>query len=142
MLAAMELSELADDPRFADNAARMKHLDALVARLSPRFAERSAADWLQRFAAVGVPAGPVLDVKQMHDDPQTQAREMLVEVEHPKAGRVKAIGLPVKFSATPGKVAHAAPVLGEHSRDILEEYGYSSEEIERLAAERAVLLGE
>jgi len=142
MLAAMELRELADDPRFADNAARMKHLDALVARLSARFAERSAAGWLQLFAAVGVPAGPVLDVKQMHDDPQTQAREMLVEVEHPEAGRVKAIGLPVKFSATPGKVAHAAPVLGEHSRDILEEYGYSSEEIERLAAERAVLLGE
>jgi crotonobetainyl-CoA:carnitine CoA-transferase CaiB-like acyl-CoA transferase len=142
MLAAMELRELADDPRFADNATRMKHLDALVARLSARFAERSAAGWLQLFAAVGVPAGPVLDVKQMHDDPQTQAREMLVEVEHPKAGRVKAIGLPVKFSATPGKVAHAAPVLGEHSRDILEEYGYSSEEIERLAAERAVLLGE
>jgi crotonobetainyl-CoA:carnitine CoA-transferase CaiB-like acyl-CoA transferase len=141
MLAAMELRELADDPRFADNAARMKHLDALVARLAARFAERSAADWLQRFAAVGVPAGPVLDVKQMHDDPQTKAREMLVEVEHRKAGRVKTIGLPVKFSATPGKIARAAPVLGEHSRDILAEHGYSKEEIERLAAERAVLLG-
>jgi len=141
MLAAMELRELADDPRFADNAARMKHLDALVARLAARFAERSAADWLQRFAAVGVPAGPVLDVKQMHDDPQTKAREMLVEVEHRKAGRVKTIGLPVKFSATPGKIARAAPVLGEHSRDILAEHGYSKEEIERLAAECAVLLG-
>jgi crotonobetainyl-CoA:carnitine CoA-transferase CaiB-like acyl-CoA transferase len=83
----------------------------------------------------------VLDVKQMHDDPQTQAREMLVEVEHRKAGRVKAIGLPVKFSATPGKIARAAPVLGEHSRDILAEHGFSSDEIERLAAERTVLLG-
>jgi crotonobetainyl-CoA:carnitine CoA-transferase CaiB-like acyl-CoA transferase len=141
MLAAMELRELADDPRFADNAARMKHLDALVARLAARFAERSAADWLQRFAAVGVPAGPVLDVKQMHDDPQTKAREMLVEVEHRKAGRVKTIGLPVKFSATPGKIARAAPLFGEHSRDILAEHGYSKGEIERLAAERAVLLG-
>jgi crotonobetainyl-CoA:carnitine CoA-transferase CaiB-like acyl-CoA transferase len=119
----------------------MKHLDALVARLAARFAERSAADWLQRFAAVGVPAGPVLDVKQMHDDPQTKAREMLVEVEHRKAGRVKTIGLPVKFSATPGKIARAAPLFGEHSRDILAEHGYSKGEIERLAAERAVLLG-
>jgi crotonobetainyl-CoA:carnitine CoA-transferase CaiB-like acyl-CoA transferase len=88
-----------------------------------------------------VPAGPVLDVKQMHEDPQTKARDMLVEVKHRKAGRVKAIGLPVKFSATPGKVARAAPVLGEDSRDILAEHGYSAAEIEALATERAVLLG-
>ena len=141
MLEAMELRELADDPRFADNARRMQHLDALVALLAPRFRQRSTADWLARFAGVGVPAGPVLDIKQMHQDPQTAARDMLVEVEHSRAGRVKTIGLPVKFSATPGKVAHGAPILGEHSRDILAEHGYSAAEIEALAAERAVLLG-
>jgi crotonobetainyl-CoA:carnitine CoA-transferase CaiB-like acyl-CoA transferase len=141
MLEAMALRELADDPRFADNAKRMQHLEGLVALLAPRFRERSTADWLARFARVGVPAGPVLDVKQMHQDPQTAAREMLVEVEHRKAGKVKTIGLPVKFSATPGKVAQAAPILGEHSRDILAEHGYAAAEIEALAAERAVLLG-
>jgi crotonobetainyl-CoA:carnitine CoA-transferase CaiB-like acyl-CoA transferase len=141
MLEAMALRELADDPRFADNAKRMQHLEALVALLAPRFRERSTADWLARFARVGVPAGPVLDVKQMHQDPETAAREMLVEVEHRKAGKVKTIGLPVKFSATPGKVAQAAPILGEHSRDILAEHGYAAAEIEALAAERAVLLG-
>jgi len=141
MLEAMELRELADDPRFADNARRMQHLDALVGLLAPRFRQRSTADWLARFAGVGVPAGPVLDIKQMHQDPQTAARDMLVEVEHSRAGRVKTIGLPVKFSATPGKVAHGAPILGEHSRDILAEHGYSAAEIEALAAERAVLLG-
>jgi crotonobetainyl-CoA:carnitine CoA-transferase CaiB-like acyl-CoA transferase len=141
MLEAMELRELADDPRFADNARRMQHLDALVALLAPRFRQRSTADWLARFAGVGVPAGPVLDIKQMHQDPQTAARDMLVEVEHSRAGRVKTIGLPVKFSATPGKVAHGAPILGEHSRDILAEHGYGAAEIEALAAERAVLLG-
>jgi crotonobetainyl-CoA:carnitine CoA-transferase CaiB-like acyl-CoA transferase len=141
MLEAMELREIADDPRFADNATRMQHLEALVALLAPRFRQRSTADWLARFAEVGVPAGPVLDVKQMHQDPQTAARKMLVEVEHPLAGKVKTIGLPVKFSATPGKVARAAPILGEHSRDILAEHGYAAAEIEALAAERAVLLG-
>jgi crotonobetainyl-CoA:carnitine CoA-transferase CaiB-like acyl-CoA transferase len=141
MLEAMELRELADDPRFADNATRMQHLEALVGLLAPRFRQRSTADWLARFAKVGVPAGPVLDVKQMHQDPQTAARKMLVEVEHPLAGKVKTIGLPVKFSATPGKVARAAPILGEHSRDILAEHGYAAAEIEALAAERAVLLG-
>jgi crotonobetainyl-CoA:carnitine CoA-transferase CaiB-like acyl-CoA transferase len=141
MLEAMELRELADDPRFADNATRMQHLEALVGLLAPRFRQRSTADWLARFAEVGVPAGPVLDVKQMHQDPQTAARKMLVEVEHPLAGKVKTIGLPVKFSATPGKVARAAPILGEHSCDILAEHGYAAAEIEALAAERAVLLG-
>jgi crotonobetainyl-CoA:carnitine CoA-transferase CaiB-like acyl-CoA transferase len=141
MLEAMELREIADDPRFADNATRMQHLEALVALLAPRFRQRSTADWLARFAEVGVPAGPVLDVKQMHQDPQTAARKMLVEVEHPLAGKVKTIGLPVKFSATPGKVARAAPILGEHSCDILAEHGYAAAEIEALAAERAVLLG-
>jgi len=79
MLEAMELRELADDPRFADNPKRMQHLEALVALLAPRFRQRSTTDWLVRFAKVGVPAGPVLDVKQMHQDPQTEAREMLVE---------------------------------------------------------------
>jgi crotonobetainyl-CoA:carnitine CoA-transferase CaiB-like acyl-CoA transferase len=141
MLEAMELRALADDPRFADNAKRMQHLDALTVLLGERFRQRSTADWLARFAQVGVPAGPVLDIKQMHLDPQTEAREMLVEVTHPKAGKVKTIGLPVKFSATPGKVANAAPLLGEHSRAILAEHGYAAAEIDALAAERAVLLG-
>ncbi len=141
MLEAMELRGLADDPRFVDNAARMKDLAALVDILAARFRQRSVAEWLARFAKVGVPAGPVLDVKQMHDDPQTKARDMLVEVEHRNAGSVKTIGLPIKFSATPGKVARAAPVLGEHSRAILAEHGYSATEIDGLAAERAVLLG-
>src|ERR1700730_5964428 len=76
MLEAMELHALADDPRFADNAKRMQHLDALAARLAERFRQRSTADWLARFAKVGVPAGPVLDVKQMHRDPPTAARAM------------------------------------------------------------------
>jgi crotonobetainyl-CoA:carnitine CoA-transferase CaiB-like acyl-CoA transferase len=141
MLEAMALRALADDPRFADNAKRMQHLDALTVLLAERFRQHSTADWLARFAKVGVPAGPVLDIKQMHRDPQTEAREMLVEVTHPKAGTVKTIGLPVKFSATPGKVANAAPLLGEHSRAILAEHGYSAAEIDTLAAERAVLLG-
>jgi crotonobetainyl-CoA:carnitine CoA-transferase CaiB-like acyl-CoA transferase len=141
MLEAMDLRALADDPRFVDNAARMQHLAALTARLAARFRERGTADWLARFAKVGVPAGPVLDIKQMHRDPQTAAREMLVEVTHPRAGQVKTIGLPVKFSATPGKVASAAPLLGEHSRDILAEHGYAAAEIDALAAACAVLLG-
>ena len=69
----------------------------------------------------GLPAGPVLDVREMHADPQTRAREMVVAVDHPSAGRVETLGLPVKFSATPGRVGRPAPRLGEHTAEVLAE---------------------
>jgi crotonobetainyl-CoA:carnitine CoA-transferase CaiB-like acyl-CoA transferase len=74
----------------------------------------------------------------MHADPQTLAREMVVSVEHSVAGEVKTIGLPVKFSDTPGNVKHGAPVLGEHSRAILREHGYDEAEIETLIVQGVV----
>jgi crotonobetainyl-CoA:carnitine CoA-transferase CaiB-like acyl-CoA transferase len=80
----------------------------------------------------------VLDVMQMHRHPQTLARDMVPAVDHPKAGRMQTIGLPVKFSATPGGVRHAAPLFGEHTRSILAAHGYSPAEIDRLVACGAV----
>ncbi len=70
----------------------------------------------------------------MHRDPQTRAREMVVEVDHPRVGRMKTLGLPVKFSDTPGRVHGPAPLLGEHSRAILAEAGYGPDEIDSLIA--------
>jgi crotonobetainyl-CoA:carnitine CoA-transferase CaiB-like acyl-CoA transferase len=78
----------------------------------------------------------------MHADPQTLARKMVVEVEHTKLGAVKTLGLPVKFSKTPGEVTTGAPVYGEHTREVLREHGFSAEEIERLAAGGAVIVAE
>jgi crotonobetainyl-CoA:carnitine CoA-transferase CaiB-like acyl-CoA transferase len=72
-------------------------------------------------------------------DPQTLAREMVVEVEHSRIGPVKTIGLPVKFSATPGKVRTGAPVYGEHTREVLREYGFDDKQIEALESEGAVV---
>lgn len=92
------------------------------------------ADWLRRLEKYGVPAGPVLDIGQMHADPQALAREMIVEIAHPTAGHVKAIGLPTKFSNTPGGVRRAAPVLGQHTREVLLEHGFSGSEIDQTAA--------
>jgi crotonobetainyl-CoA:carnitine CoA-transferase CaiB-like acyl-CoA transferase len=81
----------------------------------------------------------VCDVLQALADPQTVAREMVVEVEHSTVGAVKTLGLPVKFSGTPGKVRRGAPVYGEHTREILRDHGFGEEEISTLEAEGAVV---
>ena len=96
-------------------------------------------EWLRRLEAAGVPAGPVLSIGEMHRDPQTLARDMVVEPSHGRLGPVKAIGLPVKFSVTPGAVRTGAPVYGEHTREVLAEYGISETEVVGLLAEGAVV---
>lgn len=138
MLGVIDARELADDPRFASNRERMNNLGPLTEALNERFRLASTEEWMQRLEEAGVPCGPVLDIAAMHRDPQTLAREMIVETEHPKAGPVKTIGLPIKFSATPGGVARPAPRLGEHNAEILAELGYSAGEIEKLRASGAL----
>ncbi len=138
LVEVLGVRELAEDPRFQENADRMANLPALIDALAPHFAARPAADWLARLEAAGVPAGPVLDIAEMHRDPQTLARDMVVSVEHSRLGPVQTIGLPVKFSGTPGGVRRAAPLYGEHSREVLAEFGFAAAEIERLLAAGAV----
>ncbi len=139
LLRVLEAPELAADPRFRDNAARIAHLPALVEALSPRFHARSTADWLARFEAAGLPAGPVLSIAEMHRDPQALARGMVTEVEHSRLGAVKTLGTPIRLSETPGGPKSGAPVFGEHSREVLGEYGYSAAEIDRLVGAGAVI---
>jgi crotonobetainyl-CoA:carnitine CoA-transferase CaiB-like acyl-CoA transferase len=141
LVEALGAPDLAEDPRFRDNRDRMRHLDALVAALQPHFARRSSADWLARLEAAGVPAGPVNDIAQVHADPQVLARDMVVEVEHRTLGPVKTLGLPVKFSKTPGGPRFGAPIYGQHSREILKQYGFAGAEIESLIDSGAVVAG-
>jgi crotonobetainyl-CoA:carnitine CoA-transferase CaiB-like acyl-CoA transferase len=132
LIEVLEAEALGSDPRFADNASRMANLPALEADLTQLFARRSTADWLRRLEAAGVPAGPVLNIAEMHADPQTLARGMLVDVEHETIGTMKTMGLPIKFSHTPGAVKSGAPLFGQHSREILAEHGYSETKIAAL----------
>jgi len=138
LVEALEAPDLRDDPRFATNADRMRNLDVLTATLTPLFKRRNSAEWLRRLEQAGVPAGPVLEVGQMHGDPQALAREMIVQTEHPTAGHVKAIGLPIKFSDTPGGVRRAAPLFGQDTREVLREHGFSDVEIEQFAEQGAI----
>jgi crotonobetainyl-CoA:carnitine CoA-transferase CaiB-like acyl-CoA transferase len=138
LITALEAPQLRDDPRFLTNADRMRNLEALTAALTPLFQRRSSAEWLRRLGEAGVPAGPVANIAQMQEDPQALARDMIVETSHPAAGRVKAIGLPIKFSGTPGGVRRAAPIFGQHTYEVLREYGFSESEIDELAAQRAI----
>ncbi len=139
LLEVLEAPELSEDPRFIEPKGRMDHLGELEAALNAIFAKRSSADWLERFEAAGLPAGPVQSILEMQADPQTLARQMVVEAEHAKLGPVKTLGLPVKFSETPGEVAAGAPVYGEHTRAVLAEYGFSEAEIAALIADGAVV---
>jgi crotonobetainyl-CoA:carnitine CoA-transferase CaiB-like acyl-CoA transferase len=138
LIEVLGAEKLGTDPRFSDNPSRMANLKALEAELTPYFRRQPSAAWIEKFEAAGLPAGPVLDIAGMHADPQTLAREMVTPVSHPLAGTVQTLGLPVKFSETPGAIDRAAPLLGQHSSEILAEHGYSQEDIGALIRQGAV----
>ncbi|MBI2614284.1 MAG: CoA transferase [Gemmatimonadetes bacterium] len=132
-------SELRRDARFRTNAARMGHLSELVALLAPEFKKRSTHDWVEALERAGVPAGPVLTIGEMLDHPQTAARAMRTRVPHAKLGAVETLGFPIHLRATPAEVRRGAPMLGEHTREVLAEFGYQTGEIEELVKAGAVL---
>jgi len=131
--------ELGEDPRFASNHDRMQHLPELERILNDRLAGETTATWLERMERAGLPAGPVLSIMEMQADPQALARDMIVALDHPTAGAVKTLGHPVKFSETPASIDCPAPVLGQHSRDVLDEAGYDSGTIDAMIAAGAVI---
>ncbi len=130
---AVGREELVEDVRFATNEGRMDNRPALVAELESALAARDTDDWVQALLAEGVPVGPIHDYAQVFEDPHTQAREMMVELEHPVEGTVRGLGIPVKLSGTPGSVRRAAPLLGEHTEEVLREAGIDDADIAALA---------
>ncbi len=139
MLTVIDAPKLADDPRFATNEDRLNNRVVLAEALAPYFRKQPSVHWLTALAEVGVPAGPVLDIGEMHAHPQTVARDMVPEVSHPVAGHVRTVGTPIKFSDTPGGVTHPAPTFGEHTHAVLSEIGYSEEKIAALLDQGAAV---
>ena len=126
------------DPRFASNSDRMSHLDELVQMINAVVRTRSRAEWQAAFDAAGVPAGPVHSIGEALSHPQTLARGMVVETVHPQAGPTRGVGCPIHFSATPTPASTAAPLLGEHTRELLREAGYGDAQIDALIDEGVV----
>ena len=136
---ALGAPELKDDARFETNVERMANLAALVDALAPLLKSRGSVEWLERLEHAGVPAGPVLDIRAMQRDPQTLAREMVLNVPHSKIGPTPTLGHPVKYSSAPAEIRRAAPLYGEHTKEVLAEYGFSDDEIDALIKEAAVV---
>ena len=137
-VAAIEAPELADDVRFGQPIDRMDNLDALVETLNSILSQRTTAQWLEVLEAAGVPAGPVYDIAEMVNDPHTKARGMIARVPAATGGEFAAIGHPVKYSAASTEIERGAPLLGQHSREVLAEFGFTPEEIEGLAVDGAL----
>ena len=114
-------AELIVDPRFDSNSHRTANVKELMAILNSVFIEKTIAEWLELLESAELPCAPINTVDKIVNDPQIKAREMIVEVEHPVAGHLKMPGVPVKMSLTPGSVDKPAPMLGQHTAELLKE---------------------
>ena len=135
---AIERLELADDPRFAERPTRFAHRDALRAIVEPIFRERTVAEWMARLEAADVLCTPVNDFASLPHDAQVRAGGMLIEEDHPRAGRFTTLATAARFAGTPGTRRTPAPALGEHTDAVLGEVGFRTEEILHLRDRRIV----
>ena len=130
------LQALTEDPRFRANANRVENADALRAILEPVLLQKTTAQWIEALRARGIPSGSIQSVQEVCEHPQTLAREMVVELAHPKAGPIRVTGVPIKLSDTPGAVDRPPPVLGEHTSEILREWlGMNDAQLDKLREE-------
>jgi crotonobetainyl-CoA:carnitine CoA-transferase CaiB-like acyl-CoA transferase len=131
--------ELAGDPRYRTNQDRVKNRDSLIAKLEEVFLTRSYEEWEKLLVEGGVPVGALNDFAQVVDHPQVKARDSLVEIDHPRAGRIRVVAPVVRMSATPGSVRTPAPALGEHTEEVLRDFlGLAPDTIAKLRAARAI----
>ena len=131
---ALDIEAFAEDPRFATQPARYRNREELLGILQEILLTRTTAEWLEVLEAHDVPAAPVRTIEALFDDPQVKHNEMVVELRHPKLGRIRQMGIPVRLSVTPGRLVRPAPMLGQHTEEVLREYGFSPEEVAELKA--------
>ena len=136
---AIGAEDLIEDLRFKLPGDRKARQDELAALLEETFVTDTTANWLKMLEEAGVVAGPIYNMDQVYKDPQVRARNMLVDLEDPDLGTVHNIGIPVKLSVTPGQIRTRAPMLGEHSAEVLLEHGFCQQEVDELVSAGVVL---
>jgi formyl-CoA transferase len=135
--AAVGREALTEDPRFQNNSQRVEHRAELIALLSEMFIQRDNETWFKLLTEAEIPCAPVQSIEQVFRAPQVLHRGMLLEVDHPTAGKVRMAGIPVKFSETPGAVRRPPPLLGEHNEAVLEDWlGMSTAKIDELKRDK------
>jgi CoA:oxalate CoA-transferase len=131
--------ELIKDERFQNNTARTTNQKQLKAILNQIFPARTVAEWIAALDGAGIPCGPINTLDRLLEDPQIKARDMIVDIEHPVAGHLRMPGLPIKLSETPGEVSRPAPLLGQHTAEILAELlGFDAVRVAALRASHAI----
>jgi formyl-CoA transferase len=135
---ALDVKHLIDDPRFKTPQDRSKNRVTCNEELEKATVTRTSAQWVDVLNKAGVPCGPILNVKEVFEDPQVQHLNLAVRIHHPRLGEQDVQNLPVTLSRTPGKVVSASPDLGQHTDEVLAELGYSKEDIAALRRDGAV----
>ena len=138
LIDALEVKELQENQKFNSNANRMQNVTELTELLKKELEKKTSAEWLKLFDEKGLPCGPINTVTEMFEDPQTIERKMIVDVKNKKAGSFKAIGMPIKFSETKVEDTKESPTFGQHTKQILLDHGFKSEEIDSLMKQGVV----
>ena len=135
---AMNQEDLLQDPDYAQNEDRVRNRSKLVPLLQQQFLKKPVAAWVKQIEEGGVPCGPINELSDVFSDPQVMSREMLMDVPHPTLGKIKQAGIPIKFSKTKGSIERHPPLLGEHTREILTELGYTEDAQNQLKAQEVI----
>ena len=138
MCRALALDDVLEDPRFTDHAQRPQLRREIHSKIAEIMKRGGSRECLEQLYEADVPAGPILSREEVFEEPQVVENEMLVNVLHPRVGRTRMVAPALRFSATPAAVRHAAPQLGEHTAEVLEQLGYTPEEIARLRTQEVI----
>jgi crotonobetainyl-CoA:carnitine CoA-transferase CaiB-like acyl-CoA transferase len=136
----LELPHLQGDPRYASNAARMERRVELKATVEERLKQRSRAEWTERLLAADIPAGPINDLADVFADEQVRHLQLVEETQHAQLGTIRQVGSPISLDGRlGGSIRRAPPVLGEHTFEVLQEYGYAKGDLEALARQGVIV---
>ena len=139
LIKAIDREDLQENEKFSSNLNRKKNLTELVEILTTVLSKKTSLEWLKIFDDNGFPCGPINSITDMFEDPQTIDRQMILEVDNKKAGKSKAIGMPIKFSKSKTEKSKGAPNLGEHTKEIMIDFGYKEKEIEDFYSRKIIL---